>query len=92
MVEHSAPLLSSNDDGVPNEMQSAIRELYFTERKGTSPSVRIERIVKPSAPHTIIKLVCFFLSLPNEMQSAICKLYFAERKGRFTIRTDRTDR
>ena len=47
------PTLSSNSyvfSRLPNEMQSAIRELYSTERKGTLPSVRIERIVKPSAP------------------------------------------
>ena len=36
-------------------MQYTIRKLYSTERKDTQRSVRIERIVKPSSPLTIIK-------------------------------------
>ena len=40
-------------------MQSAIRELYSTERKATLQSVRIERIVKPFAPLTMWKVVIF---------------------------------
>ena len=42
-----------------NEMQYTIRKLYSTERKGTQPSVRIERIVELSEPLTIIKDVSF---------------------------------
>ena len=64
-------------------MQSAIRELYSTERKGTLPSVRIERIeriVKPSAP-TLSWNGAFFLKPPNEMQYTIRKLYSMERKA-----------
>ena len=38
-----------------NEIQYTIRQLNSTERKCTRQSVRIERIVKPSAPLTIIK-------------------------------------
>ena len=41
----------------PNEMQYTIGKLYSTDRKGTQPSVRIERIVKPSAPFTISPLM-----------------------------------
>ena len=55
-------------------MQDAIRKMHSTERKGTLRSVRIERIVKPSAPLTII-------NVPNEMQNTIRKLYSTERKN-----------
>ena len=60
-------------------MQYAIRKMHSTERKGTLRSVRIERIVKPSAPLTIIKGI--FFSVPNEMQNMIRKLYSTERKS-----------
>ena len=62
------------------------------DRKGTSPSARIERIVKPSAPVTITKRSLFFLSPPNEMQYTIRELYSTERKG-FTpsVRIERTE-
>ena len=61
-------------------MQSAIRELYSTERKGTLPSVRIERTVKPFAPPHDVKSR-FFLSLPNEMHYTIREEYSTERKA-----------
>ena len=41
----------------PNEMQYTIGKLYSTDREGTQPSVRIERIAKPSAPFTISPLM-----------------------------------
>ena len=65
---------------LPNEMHSAIHELYSTDRKGTLPSVWIEQIVKPSAP-TLSLNSAFFLSPPNEMQYTIRKLYSTERKA-----------
>ena len=62
-------------------MQYTNRDLYSTERKGTLRSVRIERIVKPSAPLTDIKWGFFFLSVLNEMQYTIREQYSTERKG-----------
>ena len=61
-------------------MQYTIRELNSTERQSTRRSVRIERIVKLSAPLTNIKRG-IFLSPPNEMQYTIRELNSSERKG-----------
>ena len=49
---------------LPNEIQYTIRQMNSTERKCTRQSVRIERIVKPSAPLTIIKVSFFFQVSP----------------------------
>ena len=61
-------------------MQYTIRKLYSTERKTPIRSVRIERIVRPSAPLTVVRSMDFLLSVPNEMQYTIRKLYSTERK------------
>ena len=65
---------------IPNDMQYAMRKLYFSKRKSTLRSVQIERMVKPSAPLTIIKRTSF-LSLSNEMQFTIREPYSTERKN-----------